>query len=163
MKIKTKCMATAIGSFPHSDPERALDIIFRTMPEAPLWPQLPRLGLLEQMEIQYSEGMPRSVIDRDKARMYLDTSGDYSEEFAAFYEAYMAALDPAEGNRDCSAMAISSSFSRGLHALEARLQAEGRRYPFIKVQTTGPCSFSLTIVDENKRAIYYNEESGTWW
>ena len=28
----------------------------------------------------------------------------------------------------------------------------------MKVQTTGPCSFSLTIVDENKRAIYYNEE-----
>ena len=26
------------------------------------------------------------------------------------------------------------------------------------MQTTGPCSFSLTIVDENKRAIYYNEE-----
>jgi hypothetical protein len=26
------------------------------------------------------------------------------------------------------------------------------------VQTTGPCSFALTIVDENKRAIYYNEE-----
>ena len=28
----------------------------------------------------------------------------------------------------------------------------------MKVQTTGPCSFALTIVDENKRAIYYNEE-----
>ena len=29
---------------------------------------------------------------------------------------------------------------------------------FVKVQTTGPCSFALTITDENKRAIYYNEE-----
>ena len=28
----------------------------------------------------------------------------------------------------------------------------------MKVQTTGPCSFALTITDENKRAIYYNEE-----
>ena len=28
----------------------------------------------------------------------------------------------------------------------------------MKVQTTGPCSFALTLVDENKRAIYYNEE-----
>jgi len=28
----------------------------------------------------------------------------------------------------------------------------------VKVQTTGPCSFSLTITDESKRAIYYNEE-----
>ncbi|MDD3927764.1 MAG: hypothetical protein PHT33_14020, partial [bacterium] len=29
---------------------------------------------------------------------------------------------------------------------------------FVKVQTTGPISFGLTIVDENKRAIYYNPE-----
>jgi hypothetical protein len=32
------------------------------------------------------------------------------------------------------------------------------KLPFVKVQTTGPCSFALTLVDENKRAIYYNEE-----
>ncbi|MRR36243.1 hypothetical protein EG829_16520 [bacterium] len=102
--------------------------------------------------------MPRAIIDREKSRMYFDTSGDYSEEFAAFYEAYMAALDPADGNRDCSSMAIGKDFSKGLHALEERLKAGGNKYPFLKVQTTGPCSFALTIVDENKRAVYYNEE-----
>ncbi|MGV7927564.1 MAG: hypothetical protein AB2L13_01445 [Spirochaetota bacterium] len=59
-----------------------------------MWPQLPRLRLLEQMEIQYSEGMPRAVVDREKSRMYFDTSGDYSEEFGAFYEAYMEGNGP---------------------------------------------------------------------
>ena len=34
----------------------------------------------------------------------------------------------------------------------------GTLLPFVKVQTTGPCTFALTVVDENKRAIYYNEE-----
>jgi hypothetical protein len=38
------------------------------------------------------------------------------------------------------------------------LKAEGQKRPFVKVQTTGPCSFALTITDETKRAIYYNEE-----
>ncbi|HQG32267.1 MAG TPA: hypothetical protein PLA83_10080 [Deltaproteobacteria bacterium] len=158
MTIKTKCIATAIGSFPHSDVGKALDIIFGALPDAPLWPQLPKQGLNEQMEIQYSEGMPRAVIDRDKGRMYFDTSGDYSEDFALFYESYMAAMDPSEGSGDCSAMAISSEFSKGLPEFESRLRKEGRKYPFIKVQTTGPCSFALTITDESKRAVYYNEE-----
>jgi hypothetical protein len=158
MAIKTKCIATAIGSFPHSDPGKALDIVFNTLPDAPLWPQLPKRSLNEQMEIQFSEGMPRAIIDREKGRLYFDTSGDYSEEFAAFYESYMAALDPDEGNRDCSAMAIGPDFAKGLYGFEDLLKAKGAKYPFVKVQTTGPCSFALTVVDENKRAIFYNEE-----
>jgi methionine synthase II (cobalamin-independent) len=156
--IKTNCIATAIGSFPHSHAGKALDIIFDSLKDAPLWPQLPKLGLNEQMEIQYSEGMPCAVIDRDKSRMFFDTSGDYSESFAGFYESYMLAMDPGEGDGDCSAMAISPDFSQGLYGFEERLMAKGAKHPFIKVQTTGPCSFALTITDENKRAIYYNEE-----
>jgi hypothetical protein len=158
MTIKTHCIATAIGSFPHLNAGKALDIIFNALPHAPFWPQLPKSGLNEQMEVQYSEGMPRAVIERDKGRMYFDTTGDYSEDFAAFYESYMTAMDPAEGTGDCSALAIGSAFSQGLHGFADRLQSQGRRFPFIKVQTTGPCSFALTITDENKRAIYYNEE-----
>jgi hypothetical protein len=156
--LKPKFLATGIGSMPFTDPDRAVELSLTRFPEAPFWPQLPKVGLNEQMEIQYSEGMPCTKIDRDKGRMSFDTSGDYSEEFAGFYEKYMKAMDPAEGDGDCSAMAISPEFSRGLHAFERRLQAKSGRLPFVKVQTTGPCSFALTIVDENKRAIYYNEE-----
>ena len=90
--------------------------------------------------------------------MYFDTSGDYSEPFADFYESYMVAMDPDEGSGDCSAMAISSEFSRGIYAMENHLQGRREKLPYVKVQTTGPCSFALTIVDETKRAIYYNEE-----
>jgi len=151
-------MATAIGSFPHIEAGKALDIVFDSLPDAPLWPQLPKRSLNEQMEIQFSEGMPRAVIDREKGRLYFDTSGDYSEEFAVFYESYMAAVEPAGGSRDYSALAIGPDFARGLFGFEGRLQAAGKRYPFVKLQTTGPCSFALTIVDENKRAIFYNEE-----
>ena len=158
MPLKTSCLATAIGSFPHTEPDEALDIVFSTLSDAPLWPQLPKRSLNEQMEIQFCEGIPRAVIDHQKGRLYMDTSGDYSEDFATFYESYMSALDPDSGSRDCSSLAISADFARGLHGFEERLRAAGRKYPFIKVQTTGPCSFALTVVDEKKRAIYYNEE-----
>lgn len=158
MSIKPKFLATAIGSLPHADADQAVGVVLKSIPEAPIWPQLPATGLTEQMEIQYSEGMPSTVIEQDKRRMYFDTASDYSETFATFYEQYMAAMDPDSGTGDCSAMAITPAFSKGIYALEKCLKAEGRKRPFVKVQTTGPCSFALTIVDENKRAMYYNEE-----
>jgi hypothetical protein len=158
MPFKPKFLSTGIGSTPFVDPEHAVEVSLNTIKGAPFWPQLPKFGLNEQMDIQYSEGMPCTVIDRAKNRMYFDTSGDYSEKFAAFYEIYMAAMDPESGNGDCSAMAISPEFSKGIYAFEKHLQQLGRKLSFLKVQTTGPCSFALTTVDENKKAIYYNDE-----
>lgn len=156
--MKTKFLATAIGSMPFENPEYAVQVSINTLVNAPIWPQLPKLGLNEQMEIQYSESIPCAVIDYNKNRMYFDTSIDYSEIFAEFYENYIAAMDPDEGTGDCSAMVISEEFSKGIYALENALKQKSGKLPFIKVQTTGPCSFALTIVDENKRAIYYNDE-----
>ncbi|HWQ55766.1 MAG TPA: hypothetical protein VN442_18915 [Bryobacteraceae bacterium] len=150
MSFEPRCLATAIGSLPHADPQEAVRVILGSIPDAPIWPQLPACGLNEQMEVQYSEGIPRVVIDRAKERMYIDTTGDYSMEQAGFYENYLAE------NLDC--FAITQAFSKGIHAMEAALKATGVRRPFVKVQTTGPVSFGLTIVDENKRAIYYNPE-----
>jgi len=153
--MDTKFLTTAIGSMPYTDADKAVALSLSAL-DAPIWPQLTRLGLLEQMEIQYSEGMPRAVIDDGKGRMYFDTSGDYSEELATFYEQYLVAMDPDEGDGDCSAMAISEKYSKGIYALEKALA--GKKLPWLKMQTTGPCTVALTIVDENKRAIYYNEE-----
>jgi hypothetical protein len=158
MNFQPKFLATAIGSLPHSDPTQAVEVVLQNIPEAPIWPQLPRLGLQEQMEVQYSEGLPNVVLDRAKGRMFFDTAADYSESFAAFYEVYMTGAEAGPGAGDFSSMAISPEFSKGIYALEDRLKAEGKKRPFVKVQTTGPCSFALTITDENKRAIYYNEE-----
>jgi hypothetical protein len=147
-------VATAIGSMPHVEPEAALDLVFRAIPHAPVWPQLSGRGLREQMEVQYSEGLPRVVLDTEKERLYFDTSGDYYDELAEFYAAFMAA----EENGDCSAAAISPEYAMGIPALEDRLKARDSKLPLVKCQTTGPISFALTTVDENKRSIYYNEE-----
>ncbi len=157
MSLIPPFLATGIGSMPYVDPEQALDIVFKSLPDAPIWPQLPRRSLNEQMEIQYSEGMPRAVIDATRRRLYFDTSGDPSDELAAFYERYVTAMDPDEGDGDCSALALSPEYASGLYALARRLKARNERLPFLKVHTTGPVSFCLTVVDENKRALFYNE------
>jgi hypothetical protein len=156
--MKLQFMTTGIGSMPFQDAEQAVDVLLSKVPNAPFWPQLPQRSFHEKMETQYCEGMPSIVIDPQKERLFFDTAGDYYDTLAEFYEAYMAAMDPEVGHGDCSAMAITPEFSQGIYALENRLQTLGRKLPFVKVQTTGPCSFALTVVDENKRAIYYNEE-----
>ncbi len=150
MSFEPRCLATAIGSLPHADAKDAVKVVLTSIPDAPIWPQLPAKGLNEQMEVQYSEGIPRVVIDRAKERMYIDTAGDPSMDLAGFYEKFLA--------EDFEAFAVTPGFSKGIHAMYAALEASGVKRPFVKVQTTGPITFGLTIVDENKRAIYYNPE-----
>lgn len=147
-------LATGIGSMPHNDPERGVQVVLDCLPQAPMWPQFPRLDFREQMEPQYAEGLPRLVFDHDKRRIHFDTTGDTSEDLAAFYEIYLAAME----SGDCSALALSPGHARGFHGLVARLAATGKKLPYVKGQTTGPVSFCLTITDQDKRAIYYNEE-----
>jgi len=155
--MKTKFLSTAIGSMPFEDPDYAVGVSLKSM-DAPIWPQLPRLGLLEQMEVQYSENIPCAVIDNEKNRMYFQTDCDYSEKFGEFYEAYMTASDADGGTKDFSPMAISEKYSKGIYALLRTLKAKGAKHPWLKVQSTGPITFALSITDENKRAMYYNEE-----
>ncbi len=150
MTFQPRCLATGIGSFPHARAEDAVHVILNAIPDAPVWPQLPATGMNEQMEAQYSEGLPRVVFDREKQRMYIDTSGDTSLDLATFYENFLA--DNVEYFK------ITPAFSKGLYAMEAALKAAGGHRPLVKLQTTGPLTFGLTIVDENKRAIYYNPE-----
>ena len=155
MAASTTFLATAIGSLPHASAEKAMDIILDKIPGCPIWPQLPRLGLREQMEIQYSEGLPCVKIDEEKGRMYFDTADEDANAaaMADFYEKFMAAQE----SDDWSAFAVSPAFSRGIYALRDRLKAAPAKRPWLKVQTTGPLTIGLSIVDENKRAIYYNE------
>lgn len=149
MSFTPRCLATAIGSLPHAKAEEAVQVVLTSIPDAPIWPQLPANGMDEQMEVQYSEGLPDVVIDREKGRMYIDTTDESYAGISAFME--KIAMD------DVDAFAISPEFSKGIYAMETALRASGVKRPFVKVQTTGPISFGLTIVDENKRAIYYND------
>ena len=83
MNPKLKFLATAIGSLPLNDPAKAVEVVLASIPEAPIWPQLPRLGIQEQMEIQYSEGIPCAVVDRAKGLDTLEVQVEVTAEFFA--------------------------------------------------------------------------------
>jgi methionine synthase II (cobalamin-independent) len=142
--------ATAIGSLPYSDPEEACSVTLKHLKEAPAWPQLPHRDFRENMYAQYSEGLPGVVVDMEGRKVYCDTSRDLLEEIERVYQAYL------EGDFD--SMAISEEFAAGLHTFTAKVREEGRVYPLLKGQVTGPISFGLTVLDENNRPILYNDQ-----
>ena len=150
MILDTSLAASAVGSFPHKNPESACDLILKYFPEIPVWPQLPKISLLEQMEIQYSEGMPCVIIDHDRERMYFNTDDETMAELEKFYENIIS--------ENIDYFAITPQYARGIPAIEkavARIDTSAIKY--FKMQVTGPVSFALTIVDGNKRALYYND------
>ncbi len=150
MTFNPKCLATGIGSFPNLDAGKACDLILETLPEIPIWPQLSNIDFREQMEIQYSEGFPCVVLDEAKSKIIFDTSGDPTSELEKFYENVVI--------ENLDYFRISSDFSRGLYAMEEKLKGSlPSSLLYFKHQVTGPITFGLATVDENKRAIYYND------
>ncbi len=145
-------LATAVGSLPHSDPGQAVDFITTHLTTAPHIPQLSRYDPREQMWIQFSENLPRFKADLENLSYGFDTTGDPNPEVEEFYTHY---LEVAEGG-SADYFAVGPEYGRGIHAFFESLKREGKRWPFLKVQVTGPLSFALTVTDEQKKPIFYH-------
>ncbi len=150
MSFRPRCAITAIGSFPHKEPNDACDLILRTLHEIPTWPQLPNVAFQESMEIQYSEKMVGVVLDKVKQRIYFETGGDPTSALEEFYVNYLS--------ENVDFFKISPLYGHGIYLMETRLSEMDRSsIKYFKSQVIGPNTLGLTVVDENKRAIYYNE------
>lgn len=145
-------LVTAVGSLPHREAIDAVDLIMRSVPDAPHAPQLSRFDPREQMWIQCTEGLPRFKVDLENLRYHFDTSGDPLEEIAAFYEAYLSVT---EGGSPES-FAIGPEYGKGIHAFLKRLEAGEGKLEFVKVQVTGPLSFALAVQDQTGKPIFYD-------
>lgn len=147
-------LTLAIGSMPHRDAVRALELILKACPEAPCWPQLPLLGFQENMMAQYSEGIPCIRVDREDSKIYFVRPESYPDELTRFYENVFHA----EKTGDFSAFALSEFYAKGIHAFTHRMS--GTReipQPFVKGQITGPLTFGLSILDEKGLPSLFDE------
>jgi methionine synthase II (cobalamin-independent) len=143
--------ATGVGSVPHLDVRAACRFVLQTYAEVPFWPQFPKVDLREQMYLQFAEGFPRERIQPAKGRLVLDTSGDLSEDLAAFYEKILA--------EDVDAFAMSPGHARGLWTMLELLDRERpSSVQIVKGQVTGPVSFGLAVTDQANRSVIFHDQ-----
>jgi len=144
-KFKLNGLATAIGSMPHVDPKEACSLVLTHLPEIPAWPQLPQRSFLENMYAQFSEGFPGVVLEEE--RIWIDSSQDLSKPLEELYAAYL------EGSLNHSA--VGYEYAEGLHVFLNMVGKTDEKA--VKGQVTGPISFGLTVTDQERRPLLYDD------
>lgn len=141
--VEFGCLATAIGSLPHTSPEQACSLVMKYLGDMPCWPQLPRRSPKENMVIQFSEGFPGLVVEGDK--VHVAKSPDFEAELERIY------ADCEQDRND--GYGISAEYAAGLYAFLSRVTA-GRA---AKGQVTGPVTWCLRVTRQDGLGIIYDD------
>jgi methionine synthase II (cobalamin-independent) len=144
-----------IGSLPFAEHEQALKLVLNYTPEIPLWIQLP-VHREEGMVAQFMPGMPGLCATAD--RSFIDTAqADFDRDLIHFYEEYLAVM---EGNTDLSdsRFLLNEDTARGFFLFIESLKRLSAPPVAVKGQVTGPFTFCTGILDQNKKAIIYDEQ-----
>ncbi len=151
MNFTPRLLASAIGSMPQPQPKEAVDFVLTRFKEIPCWPQLPKKTYLENMYVQYSENMPGVVVDKDEKRIFINIEENFEEKLEIFYSKYL--------EEDIDYFSISENYASGLYEFKRRFLASAdKNAQYIKGQIVGPVSFGLTVCDQKRQAVYYNEQ-----
>ena len=142
--FRPEFLATAVGSMPHTDPVAACALVQQHLPDIPAWPQLPRRDARESMYAQYSQGFPGVVIEH--GRVYVDRRRDLAPDLERLYMRYMAG--------DLDGSATSPDHASGLAHFQALAFDSPRA---VKGQIVGPVSWGLTVTDQDRRAVLYDD------
>ena len=137
--------ATGVGALPHTDPRKACDEVLSLFPEIPYIPTLPNRGLLETIVFNDSPRLPGGVVRDGKLR--IDPSRDMSAEMEQIYLDFM--------EQNTGPYALSPDYYSGFSEMAGR-DLSGSL--FLKTQVTGPVTFGMQVVDENRRPIYYDDQ-----
>ncbi|GAX59578.1 hypothetical protein SCALIN_C04_0066 [Candidatus Scalindua japonica] len=141
--------ATAIGSYPHNNVEDACNLILRTLPEVPCWPQLPERDMREEMLVQYTEGLPFLKIDQKKKSVYIDMPEDSTDELEKFYYKFLSedpGLFPISDNH-------ALGFSNMVNLLKEKRPESLRA---IKGQIVGPITLAGSLKSPEQIAVLHN-------
>jgi len=139
-------LATGIGSVPYLDVAGTCRRILEACSRIPYWPQFVRRSHLEDMIVQFTEGLPFLEVAEDRNVLITD-HGHAEQDLLGFYDRFLA--------EDVGHFALSKNYVPGLYEMLALIGQEPERYgPFIKGHTVGPVTFAAAIRDREGRNLF---------
>jgi len=154
--VRAGCLATTIGSLPHTDVKSAVELILKYTPDIPAWPQLPKRSPNEGMVLQFTENMPG--IERKDGRTYFDvTRSSFDDELIGFYSDYLAVTEGEEDGH-LERFALSEEYAAGIYALLEIISSLEIEPGMVKGQLTGPFTLGTRLTDHERRCAYYNPQ-----
>lgn len=150
--LSLNCMA--IGSLPHKDVKKAMDIVEKNF-AIPFWPQLAKLNKNEDMIAQFLEGMAGLTINKTEEKVYLENESD--EFFEQLENLFMDYEEVITNNDDevLDRYAISENNSS---TIKPFLEIVEKHKPsFAKGQIVGPFTLATTLTDKEGKCAFYDE------
>lgn len=142
-RFVAELQTTGIGSLPFTNPVEAARFVLNAELSIPFWPQLPQRDFRELMIPQYSEGLPCASIDTDKKDVVCSIERR-AESLEEFYEKFLA--------EDPELFPVTRDYAAGLYAFEEA--AGDSTWRNVKIQTTGPLTFTQGISDAEGNPVY---------
>ncbi|MCX5709903.1 MAG: methionine synthase [Candidatus Omnitrophica bacterium] len=143
---KFKGLALGIGSLPHKEAKEAVDLVLKSLPRVPFWPQLPRKDKREGMVAQFSENLPCLRFTAEGVKFDPASKDKELEDF------YAKIIDG-----DTEYFRISPAYASGLYELCQRLEKGTAGIDFIKCHVTGPFTFAASINDEEGKSLLHDK------
>jgi len=154
-EFKPSGLPVLIGSLPLDDHDQALKLVFEHTPQIPLWVQLPSYKE-EGMIAQFLSGLPGLTVDDDKAFIHTGAV-DFDHKLVNFYEEYMAVKN-GKADLEDSRFVLKADAARGFFTLLEGIDTMAGTPVALKGQITGPITFGLGVTDQDRKAIFYNEQ-----
>lgn len=154
MKESLTLRATAVGSLPHDNTDKALDLIFNEFGDFPFWPQLSACNQNDDMILLFVESIPGVSFSEQKKKWVFDAHGDkFYEDLENFFIDYESII---AGDFDLlEKYAITDKFSAAKTKFLQKI--EETKPPFIKAQVTGPFTWGTMLVDTAGRCAFYDD------
>ncbi len=141
---------TGIGSVPYRDPQEAVALILKYLPEMPCWPQLVQQSFQEEMVAQGAGGLPGLKVDLEARQVTVHPEVSRELALADFYElVWSGALD---------AFAMSAEEAQGFYTLMEQVKARSNGPVALKGQVSGPVTFAGMVKDQAGKPILYDKE-----
>jgi methionine synthase II (cobalamin-independent) len=155
LSTKIHFLPTTIGSLPHNNPEKAIDLVYKYFPDIPVVLQLANISQKEDMLSQYNENIPGIVFDEEDNRWYMDQDSEtFFEQLEEFFLDYESIVNDKEFDL-LEKYGISEECCSSMPFMLKKL-AEVKP-DFVKGQVTGPFTFGTSLVDRDKKCVFYDE------